>query len=196
MRKRNSTLVVTALIVLTLICGRCEAADVLGIAKRLAAQKYKGWTYGSRQSEKQIDCVQFVLAVVQEALAQSLNADARSQILISNLGSPGQKKLAALIEAEDARTKGVQHALVSIGLGSAIDPEDARAGDLVQYWMKREDGTWYGHASVLENVRRSGSTYSAKLYGAHGSTNGIATSRFSLRLNGPDRKVYIVRLKE
>jgi hypothetical protein len=53
------------------------ASDPLNEAKTLAAGRFNGWSYGSRQSEKQIDCVQFVMAVTEECLAQSLGTASR-----------------------------------------------------------------------------------------------------------------------
>jgi hypothetical protein len=53
----------------------------------------------------------------------------------------------ALILDEDPRTKGVQEALVTAGLGDAINPKNAEPGDLIQYWMQRKNGT-FGHAAL------------------------------------------------
>lgn len=169
------------------------APDSLALAKKLADKKFKGWTYGSKAKDKKIDCVQFVLAVTEEVLAQSLNAETRKQILISHLSAAEQKMLPSLIEMESDKIKGIQHALVSIRRGTAIKPDQAKPGDFIQYWMKKRDGTWFGHAGILEKVEKNGKTIRATIFGAHASSNGIASSQFKLNLSGTDRKIFIVR---
>jgi len=173
----------------------CPAADVLETAKQIANTRFENWTYGSDASRRQIDCVQFVLAVAEEELLQTLNATTRTQILISNLTEDERRELPQLIESESDKVKGIQHALVSMGRGRVVEPKDARAGDFVQYWMKQSDGTWFGHAGIIETVEKVSESYEATIFGAHKSTNRIATSDFKLRLTGPGRRVFIVRAK-
>lgn len=171
------------------------ATDVLNIARKMANEKFAGWTYGSDSSKKQIDCVQFVLAVTEEALAQSLNKTNRNQILIANLSKTEMANLPELILSENEKIKGVQAALVSMKRGQAITPQKAKSGDLIQYWMIRKDGSWFGHAGIIERVTKSGDSYKATLFGSHKSTNGIDVLRTPLILNGPKRKVFIVRIQ-
>ncbi|MGF1581601.1 MAG: hypothetical protein ACFCD0_19915 [Gemmataceae bacterium] len=139
----------------------------LAIAKHLAKTKYKGWTYGTNAKKKQLNCVQFVGAVVERATNKSLSRKMRSRIYISNLSATERKRLPKLIQNEDPRTKGIQHALVSMGRGKIVSPTQAKPGDFVQYWMKRPGGTWFGHAAIIESVSKNGNTVSAKLYGSH-----------------------------
>lgn len=174
--------------------------DPLAIAKNLADIEFKDWTYGSNRRNKQIDCVQFLLAVVEKAIAPTeLTSEQRQAILIANLSEEEKKQenLSKLILQGDKRTKGVQEVLVQLKKGEVVSPEKAEPGDLIQYWMKRNDGTWYGHAGIIESVENEGTTPRARLFGAHQRSNGIATSSFSLRLisDSDDRRIYIVRMK-
>lgn len=65
--------------------------------------------------------------------------------------------------------------------------------------MKKSDGSWFGHSAIISRVFQnlSGKPRVA-LYGAHLSINKIADQDFGgagLNLLGPNRCVYIVRLK-
>ena len=166
-------------------------ADVLRTAQALAAGDYAGWTYGSRPERKQIDCVQFLVEVLRRLHGEALPPEVVSGVLIDNIGR--SESLRRLVEAEDPRTRGVQQALVSAGLGSAIPPAEARPGDLIQFWIRRPGGAWKGHAAVIDSVRERGGAAEARLFGSHRSLNGLGKSRYWLRLAGTDRKVYVVR---
>jgi hypothetical protein len=136
--------------------------------------------------------------VVEETTRQKLPPASRERILISDVAAADLKRNHyALVVDEDPRTKGVQEALVTADLGAAIEPKNAKPGDLIQYWMQRDDGTWFGHAAVIETVtRNTRGSRSAELFGAHKSLNGLGTSTFNLDLTSHSkRKIYIVRLK-
>jgi hypothetical protein len=169
----------------------------LVVAKQLARTRFQGWTYGNDASKRQIDCVQFVLAVVEGTIHRRLETQLRTRILISDLADAAVKDHGyAIVINEDPRTKGVQEALVQAGLGRRVDPKDAQPGDLIQYWMQQRSGTWVGHSAIIESVWHSRGDVRATLFGAHHSTSAIATSQFQLALvPSPTRKVYIVRLK-
>jgi hypothetical protein len=165
-------------------------------AKSLAEHNYAGWTYGPDAAKKQIDCVQFVAAVVAKELGRDLSPEERDAILIT----PPPTDLAAAVTGQTAATKGVQHAVVDImKKGDAIAPNNAMAGDLIQYWMKKSDGTWFGHSAVISRVfQNAGGKPCVALYGAHLSLNKIAEQDFAgagLNLLGPNRYIYIVRLR-
>lgn len=181
---------------LTVASSVCAGDHVLTTAQMLAREKYAGWTYGSSAAKRQVDCVQFVLSVAEACAQERFDPRTRKQILISHLSDSEQQTLAGLIEAENEKVKGVQHALISIGRGTAIRPEDAEPGDLIQYWIKKTNGTWVGHAGVLAEVERTPECCQATILGAHASTNGIAMSDFTLRLSGDDRKVFLVRMND
>ncbi|QDV17773.1 hypothetical protein Pan153_24280 [Gimesia panareensis] len=170
------------------------ASEPLTTAKALASGKFKGWTYGSKTSQNQIDCVQFVLAVVEECMSQSLGEETRKQLLISNLTTEEQKMLPTLIQMENRKIRGIQHALVSIKRGKAVRAEHARSGDFIQYWIKSKNGEWFGHSGLLEKVYTKDGIIEATVFGSHKSSNGISTSKFKLNLIGADRKIFLVRL--
>jgi hypothetical protein len=190
----------TALSVVFLGIGlfHCRADDrPLVLAKHLAQTRFHGWTYGSDRREHQIDCVQFVLAVVEETAHVTLTNPIRTRILISDMSDAALKNHGyAVILDEDPRTKGVQEALVQARLGIRIAPKDAQPGDLIQYWMKQSDGIWFGHAGIVESIDNANGIPRAVIFGAHKSQNAIARSSFTLNLTGndPGRRIYAVRL--
>lgn len=183
-----------------LVSSEVEAADPLAVAKSLTGSKYKDWQYGSNPDKKQVDCVQFLVAVVEESVGASLVPKVRNRILIADLSEEEKKHpiLGTLIVDGDARTKGVQSALVDSGLGKAVSVADAAPGDLIQYWMKKSDGTWFGHAGIIESVDPTGDTPKARIYGAHASPapGRIGASSFELKLieGAADRRLYLVRV--
>lgn len=172
----------------------CQATDPLKAAKSLAETTYKDWTYGPKKASKQIDCVQFLHAVVEECIGP-VSAKVRRQILISNLSSDEVKRLADLIEDSDPKIRGVQQALVDLKKGTVITPDKAQPGDLIQYWMKKDNGKWFGHGGVVETISEKNGTVTTRLFGAHKSSKGIATSKFELKLNeAADRRLFVVRV--
>ncbi len=179
----------------------CMAADPLFVAKSLTSSRFEGWQYGSNPDKKQVDCVQFLLSVVEESVGATLVPKVRNRILIAELSEEEKKHpaLGILVVDGDERTKGVQSALVDASLGKAVSVADAAPGDLIQYWMKKSDGTWFGHAGVIESVERTGDAPKARIYGAHASPSPgkIGTSSFELKLieGAADRRIYLVRIK-
>jgi hypothetical protein len=176
------------------------AADALAVARNLAESKYKDWQYGSNPNKMQVDCVQFLVAVVEEAIGASLAPKVRNRILIAELSEEERKHpiLGSLVVDGDERTKGIQSALVDASRGKAVSVADATPGDFIQYWMKKSDGTWFGHAGVIESVERTGDMAKARIFGAHASPapGKIGTSSFELKLIdvASDRRVYLVRM--
>lgn len=170
--------------------------DVLKTAQSLATGKYNGWTYGKNASNKQIDCVQFILAVVEEELKRSLNTELKKVILIDTKFDD----LETAILSGDKRTRGVQYALVDLmDEGVVVFPDEAKPGDIIQYWMKKNNGEWFGRAGVISRIWKdnSGNPRSA-IFGAHNSMGKIGETDFEgkgLNLKGENRKIYIVRLK-
>jgi hypothetical protein len=108
-------------------------ASPLDTAKTLAKSQYAGWTYGENAATKQVDCVQFLAAVVSKEIGRDLNEDERNAKPPANL--------IAAVSSQTPVTKGVQQAVVDvIKKGDAIEPKDAQVGDLMQYWMKNAMG--------------------------------------------------------
>jgi len=180
--------------------GAGETIDVLAEARELAITTYAGFAYGSNPSRKQIDCTQFMQAVIERVIGRVLTAEESRAVLISGLPS-GAKKLDSLIAGEDDRIKGVQYALTRVlRIGRAIVADSARPGDLVQYWIRSSSGHYKGHVATIESVRHENGIPVARLYGSHKTLGriGIAVDRqgkeLLLKLKGKDRKVYIVRI--
>lgn len=169
---------------------------VLEKARTLGAGKFNGWKYGSSADKKQIDCVQFLVAVVEEVNGATLPKDQSAAILIN----PPPKDLAKAVQSLEPETKGVVHALVDLAkTANTVAPDDAKAGDMVQYWIKDSGGVWIGHAAVVSKVWKDSSGGArVALYGAHRSTDGVGETDFNkvgLALKSPDRIVYICRMK-
>ena len=132
-----------------------------------------------------------MLAVIEEELQATLKDDIRKAILINYGWSATETQLFAAT-GTDKRLAGVQYGLADIaGNGTNVDSSQAKVGDFIQYWMKKADGTWFGHSGIISSI--SGSNVG--IYGAHFSQNKIADSTFKLDLLGADRHIYIVRLK-
>lgn len=76
--------------------------------------------------------------------------------------------------------KGAQEALVPLGLGVAIDPKDARAGDFIQFW--RKDGS--GHSALLLSLARGKLAYLS----TQRSTKGVGS-----RVEDAPPEIYVTR---
>lgn len=165
----------------------------LDVAKDLAETKYDGWTYGSNAANQQVDCVQFVLAVVEKLHGEPLPQSTRTRIKMSDVPPNTQ----VLVPANDSRTKGVQQALVDIDHGTVVSNADVQPGDFVQYWMKDGKGNWAGHSAVVAEVLKdsAGTPNRIRIYGAQSSDGGIALYDTPIRLSGGGRKMYLVRYK-
>ena len=166
--------------------------DVLAVAKSVSDQKYKGWTYGNSSEKKQINCVQFLLSVLQRCLGRDLSPDEIKMVSIdyefADLGKS--------VEERDPRTWGVQRAIVdSLKCGNKVEISDVRPGDFIQYWIKPKRGPWFGHAAVVSQVHRENNgQVSVTIYGAHKSENRISDSGYKLKLSGDKRYFYIARM--
>lgn len=177
-----------------------ETIEVLAVARELATTTYAGFTYGSNLSRKQIDCTQFMQAVIERVVGRNLTDDEAKAVLISGLPS-GARKLDSLVAAEDDRIKGVQYALTQVlPIGRSVSADSAKPGDLIQYWIRGSSGHYKGHVAIIEDVARKSGSPVARLYGSHKTLGriGIAVDQhrndLKLKLKGKDRKVYIVRI--
>jgi hypothetical protein len=178
------------------------AADeyALRVAHELAGTVFKGWTYGNYSSAGQnLDCTTFISAVTDTILGRNgleYTPAMRRDVLI-NHSNPGRNVVKDGPDPDDPRYAGVVHAIEKYKWGRRItDMSEVQPGDFIQYWIRRSNGTWFGHASLIETVRydKKDGHYKAKIYGAHKSSNGIAVSGFELLLDGPNRLVYIGRI--
>ena len=162
------------------------------VAWKLGDGKFPGWYYGSRAEERQINCVQFLAEVVEELLQRKLHKHERDALMIQNYRR--RENVQRLVKRRDPRIRGIQRALVNMGRGVVVTPANARPGDFVQYWYKKE-GVWLGHAAIIQEIREEAGKYCAFIYGAHESTNNIGVAGYQITLNDPLMKVYLVRFK-
>ncbi len=175
-----------------------KAVDVPAL-KAWAAKEFSDWSYGSKASEKQIDCVQFLVAAIEHLRGEQLPATTRKGVLIA-LPEEQLAKLAELVEAGEPSIRGVGSALPEAGMGRVISLAEAQPGDFVQFWMKRASGKWEGHAALIEAIEQvpvegGPPVRGARLFGSHKSTGGIGTADDPLRLiEGKNRRIYIARL--
>ncbi len=171
--------------------------DSLSVAKTVASEKFSGFSYGSDMQKKQINCVQFIGAVVSRLLSRPLTEQEIDAIYIKTKFDD----LNHAVDVGDERTKGVSFAFTKVlKCGREVRHDEATAGDFVQYWIKKKNGEWMGHSAILAKVWEGADGVNrAAIYGANQSTNGIAETAFNgnegLRLNGADRRVYIVRFE-
>lgn len=176
-------------------------ADPLSVADRLDKTVYEGWVYGPDQSKQQIDCSQFVTAVVEEELKVKLPLNLRNAI---NIHPPPPDLNQAILD-KVGLMRGIHYALIDLmEIGEHIEPGDAQPGDFIQYWKKNEAGAWRGHSAIIYKVWEDDQgNKRASIMGAHkpnpGATDFICIKDFDgegVNLQEPGRLVYIARLKE
>jgi len=175
--------------------------DALGIAHELEEEVFCGWTYGSYSVDKKhLDCTTFVSAVVDTILSRhnvGYTHEMKNDVLI-NHSNLGRNVVQEGPDLQDPRYGGVAYAIVKHNFGVQIkDMSKVKPGDFIQYWKQRKNGTWFGHASLIESVRydKKAKGYKARIFGSHKSTDGIEVSKFELFLSGDDRVVYIGRIQ-
>lgn len=178
-----------------------KPVNALKIAHELDEEVFCGWSYGSYSADKKhLDCTTFVSAVVDTILSRhgaAYTKEIRNDVLI-NHPNLGRNVVQDGPDTEDPRYGGVAYAIVKHNFGIQIkDMSQVKPGDFIQYWKQRKNGTWFGHASLIESVRynKKAKVYKAKIFGSHKSTDGIAVSKFELFLGGDDRVVYIGRIR-
>lgn len=174
--------------------GRSAGDDVMAVAKRVAGERFEGFTYGAALDRKQINCVQFTGAVVEALLGRALTKEETDALYIRY----HFEDLQAAVESGEERTKGIQRALAEVmKCGAAVEATKVQAGDFVQYWIKGQDGKWAGHSAVVSRVFSDAEGPAGiAIYSSNRSTNGIAEMDFegrglSLRKDG--RRFYFVR---
>jgi hypothetical protein len=162
------------------------------VAVRLAEIDFNGWAYGHRLAQREINCVQFVAAVVEDLLGRKLEKNEEEILFVKHVGR--SRNVKRLIRRNDGRIKGVQTALIAMGKGESVEPAEAAPGDFVQFW-RQHNGRWFGHTGIIINVENRAGRLCALLFGAHQSLNGVGVGGFELGLNDPTLRVYVVRLK-
>jgi len=153
--------------------------DALEVAKRLAVTRFAGWTYGESRASKQLNCVQFVRAVVEEINGSALPRPVKADIEIAHPDLASDVDQA--ISGGDPRLGGVSYAIEKHGMGKRVLLSEALPGDFIQYWYKNRDGQWDGHAAIIEKVvSDTPKLFVADIFGSHRSKNGIGTLRTKL----------------
>lgn len=178
--------------VLFLVSSVSFAEHPLLVGVRLAETEFKDWDYGYRAHRKQVNCVLFMVAVVEELVQRDLTREERNAILINNVGR--RRNLSNLIRKDDKRIRGIQTALVEMDKGYSVKPSEAKPGDFVQYW-KLYNGRWKGHTAIIQEVQEKNGLRCAIIFGSHQSLGGVGIGEFEVGLNDPDVKVYLVRFK-
>ena len=153
--------------------------NTLEVAKKLVVTRFAGWTYGKNRALKQINCVQFVRAVVEEINGSALPRPVKTDIEIAHPDLFNDIDQA--ISEGDPRLGGVSYAIEKYRMGKRVLLSEALSGDFIQYWYKNRDGKWNGHAAIIEKVVNDTSKlFVADIFGSHGSKNGIGTLRTKL----------------
>jgi hypothetical protein len=175
---------------------------VLDTAHELADGVFEDWNYGAYSTEnRHLDCTTFISALADTLLSRrsvEYTPQMRRAVLIGHTDL-NRDVIREGPDTLDPRYAGIVHMLEQYGQGRRIeDLSEVGPGDFIQYWIRRSNGTWFGHASVIETVRYDPGDghYKARIFGAHKSTNGIAVSKFELLLSAKNRYVYIGRLSE
>ena len=159
---------------------------------RLSETMFKDWKYGDRSERKQLNCVQFIAAVVEDLVQRKLVPEERDAIYINNIG--GTQNLSRLILQDDKRIRGIQTALVQMGKGEIVLPADAKAGVFIQFWRKSK-GKWHGHTAIIMGVTNTSGKVCALLYGSHRSLGRIGIANYEIPLEDPAIRIYLVRFK-
>ena len=174
--------------------GAARRPDVLAIARQVAERRFAGFTYGPRQDRRQIDCVQFTGAVMEDLLQRPLTRTETDALYIRYTFPD----LNAAVAGDDPRTRGIQRAVTDfLHCGMAVPVSGVQAGDFVQYWIKGKTGQWAGHSAIVTRVYTDSAGPAAiAIYSSNKSTNGIAEMDFDgqgLSLRKPERRFYFVR---
>ncbi len=111
-----------------------QSADVLKTAKEVGKEMSE-WKYGTDESKKQIDETHFLLKVI-ERLEPKLKDDVKKRILMSDLkDEQTSRDEGGIVTKGDKRTKGAAQALVDAGLAHEVKLAEAKAGDILVYWI-------------------------------------------------------------
>lgn len=173
-----------------------ETVSVLQAATQTAQTRFPNFRYGDQLAKQEVNCVQFVGAVLERIIQRPLSQKEEDAVYIryriSDFGSA--------LQLRDERMAGVAKAVVvDLKMGDYVRPADVAPGDFIQYWIKQKDGQWMGHSAiVMRRISRSDGRPAVSLYGAHKSIDHIGETAFGgggLILDGTDRWFFIARLR-
>ena len=162
------------------------SGDSTGNIILASAHCYQGRPYGNIQGG--FVCTTFVEQVLKD-LGVKITPEMKKKIQI--ILPEGITETAA-IKANDPLIRGVAGALLDAGLATEVSSVDeARPGDLVQYWYKKGAG-WEGHTAMIENNKGNGRV---DIYGAHAGKNSVTLWQGINIKPSENLKSFIVRLK-
>lgn len=173
-----------------------DEMDLLSVAKAVSSDVFPDFSYGSNEAQCQVNCVQFTGAVLERVLGRSLSREERSAVFIHYPITDFEQAL----KTGDQRMAGVARAIAEVlKVGNYVSPLEARAGDFIQYWVKRRDGRWFGHSAiVVRRIERKDGLAAVSIYGSHKATDGITETDFGgegVLLEGDNRYVFVARLE-
>lgn len=107
-----------------------------------------------KTQEKKLPCTTFVQEVLKQ-LEIELSADEIATLQIRGIG---EAKVAAELAAGNPALRGGPGMLIDKGIANVVRPEDARPGDIVQYWYrdsKKASGIG-GHTGIVQELLPDG----------------------------------------
>jgi hypothetical protein len=131
-------------------------------------------------SYSQVVCTEFVINVLEKIVTLPAKTKKGIRIITND-------DLDSLVRNEASIIKGVQTALVDAGIGVAVDENDVREGDLVQFW-NTFGGHAYGHCGFVIAAK---SNEFLTMYSSHPITGGFGKQTFLW-----PEKVFFARLKQ
>lgn len=163
------------------------SGDSIGNIILASAHCYEGRPYGN--IEGGFVCTTFVEQVLKDL---GVKVDSTMHKKINVILSEGLTETAA-VKRDDPAIRGVAGALVDAGFAEMVASiDDAKPGDLVQYWYRKADGGWEGHAAIIENNKGNGRI---DIYGAHAGKNSVTLWQGINIRPSENIKSFIARLK-
>ncbi|RAW00003.1 hypothetical protein [Pseudochryseolinea flava] len=130
-------------------------------------------------SYSKVVCTEFVIGVLDRLIPVTAKIKKDIRIITT-------QDLETLVKEDAQVIKGVQTALVNAGIGTVVEPHNAMAGDLVQFWNLSVLGP-YGHCGFV--VESKPGEY-LTMYSSHPITGGFGKQTFPW-----PEKIYCVRLE-
>lgn len=122
-------------------------------------------------------CTELVIKILEKFTPLDKTDKSRIRIITED-------DIPTLLKQNSPIPKGVYHALISKGIGTAIDNfEQVQSGDFVQFWTD----SW-GHCGVVKSINLT--TKTMQLYSSFPSTGGYGIQTFRI-----PKYCYFVRLK-
>ena len=101
------------------------------------------------------NCVEFAYEAYHRFYGVSLVPKDKSAFFIANATVEDANKVLKY-KTGYAKIAGCQTALVNAGLGKAVSVNEAKPGDLIQYWFIEGGRVTWGHACILKEITKEG----------------------------------------